>query len=133
MAMKGVKELHERIKILRKALGYSQEKFGEILGVTKSAVSGWESGRRKIPDSSIKLIYKEFNVDHIWLTTGQGEMFHQSDDELEETIENIMHGESEFHKNLFKTIAKLGEEELVALEKIMDTYDEIVKSEKKKS
>lgn len=125
--------MHERIYQLRKELGYNQEKFGNIIGITKSAVSNWESGRRKIPDSSIKLICKEFNVDYIWLTTGQGEMFHQSDDDVEAAIEDIMHGENEFHKNLFKTFAKLGEEELLALEKIMDTYDEIVKSEKKKS
>lgn len=125
--------MHERIYLLRKALGYNQEKFGTIIGITKSAVSNWESGRRKIPDSSIKLICKEFNVDYIWLTTGEGEMFHQSDDDFEEVIENIMHGENEFHKNLFKTFAKLGEEELLALEKIMDTYDEIVKNDNKKS
>lgn len=125
--------MNDRIFQLRKKLGYNQEKFGKILGVTKSAVSGWEGGRRKIPDSAIKLICKEFNADYIWLTTGQGEMFHQSDDEIEVAVEKIMYGESEFHKNLFKTFLSLGEEELLALEKIIDTYDKIVKKENKKS
>ncbi|GGC84605.1 helix-turn-helix domain-containing protein [Enterococcus wangshanyuanii] len=125
--------MNERIYQLRKKLGYNQEKFGTLIGVTKSAISNWESGRRKIPDSSIKLICRQFNVDYIWLTTGEGEMFHQSDDEIEVAVEKIMYGENEFHKNLFKTFLKLGEEELLALEKIMDTYDEIVKNDKEKS
>lgn len=125
--------MNERVKQLRKALNLSQEKFGDILGVGKTAVSKWERGAVTLPEYTIKLICKEFNVDYIWLTTGQGEMFHQSDDDVEAAIEEIMHGENEFHKNLFKTFAKLGEEELSALEKIMDTYDEIVKNEKKKS
>lgn len=125
--------MNERIKSLRKALGLSQEDFGKTLSVGKSAVSKWERGAVILPDSTIKLICKEFNADYIWLTTGEGEMFHQSDDEIEVAVEKIMYGENEFHKNLFKTFLKLGEEELLALEKIMDTYDEIVKNDKEKS
>lgn len=38
-------ELNERIAFVRKAAGLSQEQLGELLGVTRQAVSKWESGQ----------------------------------------------------------------------------------------
>lgn len=37
-------ELNERIAFVRRAAGLSQEQLGERLGVTRQAVSKWESG-----------------------------------------------------------------------------------------
>jgi transcriptional regulator with XRE-family HTH domain len=37
----------DRIRRLRIARGYTQEAFGNLVGVTKSAVSQWEDGRSK--------------------------------------------------------------------------------------
>ncbi len=38
-------ELKDRIAFVRKAAGLSQEQLGELLGVTRQAVSKWESGQ----------------------------------------------------------------------------------------
>ena len=38
-----------------------------------------------------------------------------------------MMGENEFHKNLFKTFARLDEDELIALERIIDKFIEVKK------
>ena len=38
-------ELHERIAFVRKAAGLTQEQLGEKLGVTRQAVSKWESAQ----------------------------------------------------------------------------------------
>jgi len=43
-------ELHERIALVRKAAGLTQEQLGELVGVTRQAVSKWESGQA-IPDA----------------------------------------------------------------------------------
>ena len=43
-------ELHERIAAVRKAAGLTQEQLGELLGVTRQAVSKWESGQT-VPDT----------------------------------------------------------------------------------
>lgn len=67
--------MNERIALLRETLGYSQDKFGEILGVTRSSVCSWENGRRNISDSIIKSICREFRVNYFWLTEGEGDMF----------------------------------------------------------
>ena len=42
--------MNERIEELRSALGLSQDKFGEALGVTRTAVCAWENGRRVFPN-----------------------------------------------------------------------------------
>lgn len=71
--------MNERIKELRKALNLTMEKFGARLGVKRNTVSQWESGTNSVTDQVIKSICREFNVDYIWLTTGEGEMFHHAD------------------------------------------------------
>lgn len=116
---------NERVKEARKSLNLTMEKFGERLGVGKTAISGIETGRRNLTDQMAKAICREFHVDYIWLTTGEGEMFVETDDNIIETIDRIMLGENEFHKNLFKTFAKLDESELLALESIIDKFIEV--------
>lgn len=34
----------EKLRALREALGYSQDEFGKLVGVTKQAISQWEAG-----------------------------------------------------------------------------------------
>lgn len=121
--------MKDRIKLLRIYLGLSQEEFGKKLGVGKSAISYLESGRSSLTEQMAKLICSQYNVDYIWLTTGKGEMFAESDIDTMELIDRIMTGENEFHKNLFKTFARLDEEDLLALEKIMDKFIESKKAD----
>ena len=121
--------LNERLKALRTELGFSQEEFGKRLGVTKSAISKLEKNERGITEQMIKLICKEFKVDYIWITTGKGEMFIEPDFDTMETIDRIMTGENKFHKDLFKTFASFDEEDLLALERIIDKFIAIKKAE----
>jgi len=64
----------ERVREVRKNLGLTLDKFGERIGIKKSALSSIENGRSNLTDANIKAICREFNVDYIWLTTGEGEM-----------------------------------------------------------
>lgn len=66
--------MQNRIKELRKALGLNQTEFGEKLGVTTSAISGYELGTIAPSNSIIKSICREFAVNETWLRTGEGEM-----------------------------------------------------------
>ncbi len=118
----------ERVKKVRKHLGLTMEKFGEKLGVQKSAISKIEKNENNLTDANIKAICREFHVDYFWLTTGEGDdMFVDMDDNIIESIDRIMIGENEFHKNLFKTFVKLDEAELLALESILNKFIEVSK------
>lgn len=112
----------DRVKKVRKSLNLTLERFGEKLGVKKSAISQIENGRNSLTDQMCKAICREFNVSYNWLISGEGDMFNQKDETISDSIDRIMAGENEFHKNLFKTLATLDEKELLSLEKIIDKY-----------
>ena len=65
----------ERVKEIRKSLGLTLEKFGEKLGVTKTAISRIEKSERSLTDQMIKSICREFNVNYDYLMYGEGDRF----------------------------------------------------------
>ena len=66
--------MHSRIVLIREDAGLSQEAFAERIGVTKSAISGYETGRRKPTEQTIKSICREFGVNETWMRSGVGTM-----------------------------------------------------------
>lgn len=112
----------ERIRELRKEKGLTMEQFGEKIGVTKSTISNIENGNRNATEHMIKSICREFGVDYIWLTTGEGEMFVESDDDFTERIDRIMAGEDDARKNLFKALLEASDEDIAAFQKIIDLF-----------
>lgn len=67
--------MEERIKAVRKALGLTQNEFGEKIGVKGNTVTGYETGARLPSDAVIMLICTTFNVNEDFLRSGEGEMF----------------------------------------------------------
>ena len=112
----------ERIKDVRNSLGLTLEKFGEKLGVTKTAISRIEKGERSLTEQMTKSICREFSVDYMWLTTGEGEMFVESDDDFFERIERIMAGENESRKNMIKTLLYASDADIEAFDRLVDYY-----------
>lgn len=117
----------ERVKQARKTLGLTMEKFGERLGVTKTAISLIESGKNNLTDANIKAICREFNVDYIWLTSGDGEMFVESDDDFMEKIDRIMVNENDARRNIFKALLYASDDDVAALARIMNLYNDMEK------
>lgn len=112
----------ERIKDVRNSLGLTLEKFGEKLGVTKTAISRIEKGERSLTEQMTKSICREFSVDYMWLTTGEGEMFVKSDDDFFERIDRIMAGENESRKNMIKTLLYASDADIEAFDRLVDYY-----------
>lgn len=119
----------ERIKDVRNSLGLTLEKFGEKLGVTKTAISRIEKGERSLTEQMTKSICREFGVDYIWLTTGEGEMFVDTDDDFIERIDRIMAGEDEARKNLFKFMLELSDDDIAALDRLMKKAIRVTRGE----
>lgn len=70
-------EMNNRFKEIRLALGISQKKLGEALGLTNSGISNIENGQRSVTDKHIKLLTATFNINENWIRTGEGVMFHE--------------------------------------------------------
>lgn len=64
--------MNERLKKLRVKLGLNQNDFGKKIGVTGSAICNYENGSRALQEQTIKSICREYNVDYLWFTTGEG-------------------------------------------------------------
>lgn len=112
----------ERIKELRKSLSLTLEKFGQRIGVGKSTISDLENGRRSLSEHMTKSICREFGVDYIWLTTGEGEMFVEIDDDFFERIDRIMAGENETRKNMIKMLLYASDDDIKAFDRLVDYY-----------
>ena len=69
--------MNERIKSLRKHLGYTQQEFADRIGLKRNTIAQYEIGRNEPIDAVILSICREFNVNENWLRTGEGEMFEQ--------------------------------------------------------
>lgn len=121
---------NERVREVRQSLGLTLEKFGEKIGIKKAAVSKIEKSENSLTDANIKAICREYNVNYMWLTTGNGEMFVNTDDAALTMIDNIMSGENDFHKNLLKACASLDMDDLKVIEKLIDKFLEIKKAGK---
>ena len=68
-------ELKDRIKCLRNNQKLSQTEFGESLGAGIGAIKNLEAGITTLKPAMADLICRLYNVDPVWLETGQGEMF----------------------------------------------------------
>lgn len=122
----------ERIREVRKALGLTLEKFGEKIGMKKNSVSQLENGKNSVTEQVVKAICREYDVDYMWLTTGDGEMFIDTDDDFIERIDRIMAGEDEARKNLFKFMLELSDEDIAALDRLMKKAIEFTQNNKEK-
>jgi transcriptional regulator with XRE-family HTH domain len=67
--------MKDRIRAIRKALKLSQSEFAERIGIKGTALSMVELGKNTLTEQNIKLVCMTFNVNDIWLRTGEGEMF----------------------------------------------------------
>lgn len=64
-----------RFKELRKELKMTQEEFAERIGLSRSYINLIEMGKKVPAERTIKDICRMFNVNHIWMETGEGNMF----------------------------------------------------------
>ena len=121
MLMKGGATVNERVRQLRKTLDLTMEKFGEKIGVKKSAISLIESGKNSLTEQMIKAICREFDVDEEWLRNGTGSMFIERtrDEEIAKFIGTIQSVDDDsFMKKFISMLAKLDESEWKLLEKM---------------
>lgn len=103
----------ERIKSLRKSLGLTLEKFGEKLGVGKTAISKLEKNERGLTDQMLKSICREYGVREEWLRDGVGEPFGAQtlNQELLAWINRIMPEEdSSFKKRFAYALSKMSDD-----------------------
>ena len=69
--------MKDRLKKLRKTLDMTQQEFADSIGIKRSTMATYESGRNEPIDAVISLICRQHGVNENWLRTGEGEMFEE--------------------------------------------------------
>nr|DAE10090.1 MAG TPA: helix-turn-helix domain protein [Siphoviridae sp. ctGuJ10] len=99
----------QRMKEIREYKNLSQEAFGEMIGVKKTTISGYESGRRTPSEAVIKAVCREFNVSIAYLKEGLGDKFTDFPNTLLDELANEYHL-NDIKKQIVKTFLELDEE-----------------------
>ncbi len=111
--------INDRVKELRKAQNLTLDKFGERVGVTKTAISNIEKGYRNVTEQMFKLICSEFNVRKEWLRDGIGPVYDISDANDMVYIEMLMNGVDspfrDFVLDIIKSYCKLDKDSQIAV------------------
>lgn len=115
--------MNERIKQLRKELGLTLDKFGEKIGVGKTAISKIENGDRSVTDQMFKSICREFNVREEWLRNGEEPMFVQMnrDERVADIVKKALASDDEFVINTFTALGQLTPAEWDLVKKFINT------------
>lgn len=116
--------MNERIKALRKRLGLTQQAFADRLKIARGNIGAYEVGKNAPSDAVISLICKEFNVNEIWLRTGEGgddNMFTKVNEEYRFSINlgKLSRTENQMARNMLNAIAEADPEKLKHIEEFM--------------
>lgn len=115
--------MNERIALVRKSLGLTQEKFAEQVGLSRNFMWMVESGTRVPSDRTISDICREFNVNETWLRTGEGEMFNQitRSEKITAFLTDITADEGDdFKRRFVEMLAELEPEDWKLLERMAE-------------
>ena len=110
---------NQRVREVRLENKLTMEKFGEHLGITKSAISLIESGRTSVTLTIRRFISREFHVREEWLETGRGEKYvrREAEEEVAEAIGKFLEGENpEMKIRLAKLLSTVTDDDLWILE-----------------
>lgn len=105
----------DRIKQVRKALNYTQQRFADELGLKQNTVATYEMNKTTPSERTIMDISSKLNVNRRWLETGEGEMFNSLNREKEIALffrqisKQPNSDVDEFKRNLIVALAKLDE------------------------
>ena len=115
--------MNERVKYIRKSQDSDStlERFGKRIGLSKTAISDIENGRRGLTDQTFISICREFSVNPDWLRDGSGEPFlrRSRDEEIEAFFHNIqMEDSNSFKKRFVSMLSRLDEAGWILLEKM---------------
>lgn len=115
--------MNDRIALVRKSTGLTQEKFGEQLGLSRNFMWMIESGARTPSDRTITDICRQFNVNEDWLRNGEGEMFVQIPKSKKIAAflgEITAEDDDSFKKRFVEMLADMSPEDWKLLERMAD-------------
>lgn len=122
--------MKNRILLVRKNAGLSQQEMAERLGLSRNFISLMENGNRIPSDRTIADICRIFDVQEDWLRDGLEPMraAKSREDEIAELVGSALTGSSDFKKAVIKMICSRSDKELEVLQKaLLAIYENVEK------
>ncbi|WP_369354395.1 helix-turn-helix domain-containing protein [Lysinibacillus capsici] len=126
--------MNERMRYLRKTLGFNQKEMGDKIKLSQTHISSLENGARDATDRIISDICREFNVNEQWLRTGEGEIFIQPEtfsldeyaqkSQLSELELDIIKSYMDLNKDVRQAILKTAQQLFAKHSEITSTVEE---------
>lgn len=117
--------MRKRLREIRKKLGFTQNEFGEKIGLTGSTISDIERGKLSLTDRNISLICEKLGVNETWLRTGEGDMFdiyHLPEDEITKALASIETSNYENVKSLLLKFVQLDDNGKKIIDDFLDYF-----------
>lgn len=108
----------ERVKIVRKKLNLTLDRFGGKLGVGKTAISKIEKGENNLTEQMMLSICREFRVNYYWLTEGEDPMFIGTPANVVEEIAED-YNLDEYDKKIIEKYLELPEDQRLVIKKYL--------------
>ena len=112
--------LSDRICFVVDKSNLNKTKFAERINISQPYLSQLCMGAKNPSDRTITDICREFNVNEVWLRTGEGEPFQEESrqEQIMKFAAQTIKGSDEFRKQFVSMLAKLDVEDWEALAKI---------------
>lgn len=130
--MKGVNQLSKeediiiggRIHTIRTSteINLTMEKFGERLGVGKTAINKLEKAENHLTKTMFNAICREFNVSEEWLRDGIGDMFVIPEDETAALVEDLLTDKDNVTYRAILSLVKTYQQLSPESKKIVDNF-----------
>ena len=112
--------MNNRIKEVRKELHLTQQEMSDKLGLKRNTIASYEIGRIIPSDRTIGDICRIYNVNELWLRTGEGEMFtaRTREEEITDYMGRVWKGQiTDIENAIISVMAKTSIEEWELIEK----------------
>lgn len=111
-----------QIKELRKKLSMTQSEFAEAINLSRNYIAMMEIDQREPSDRTIQDICEKFNVNEVWLRTGEGKPFQEEtrQEQIMRFATQTVKGSDEFRKAFVSMLAKMDADDWENLEKLFD-------------
>jgi len=115
--------IRERLEMVRTNIGLTATAFGNAIGVSQSYVSQFSKFPEKnVSEAVIIGVCREFNVNELWLRTGEGDMFMPKtvDDEIDAFCGDVKKLDRDDPRwIIMRLLAKLPESDWIAIADII--------------
>lgn len=127
--------MKNRIKLVRKEAGLTQQDFANKLNISKSTIESIEYGRREMSDRTLKDICRVFHISELWLRTGEGDMHPARTREVEiaeMTAKYFKADDSDFGYQLALILNDVSDQELEVLYKVAERWVDNIRAAREK-